>query len=114
MKRKILFTQLLSLILILWTTSCKTPANTTPTDNGSEPSNRTRTLGTVRATEDCGFFIEVNIGDVSHSLYPVNLDSKLQVDGMRLKFMYEQTAAKKPEHCPNFEPVKLSDVTPVR
>jgi hypothetical protein len=90
--------------------SCRT---TKQVDNGSgtEPM---RTIGTVRATEDCGYYIEVVVGDVAHSLSPVNLDARFQVDGMRLKFAYEDSKTKPPVSCPNFEPVTLDDVTPLR
>ncbi|HLP54043.1 MAG TPA: hypothetical protein VK151_03405 [Fluviicola sp.] len=83
-------------------------------DHGSAPSESNRVVGTVRSTDDCGFYIEYIQGDVAHSLYPTNLDAKFQVDGMRLKFAYEATKAKVPENCPNFEPVTVSDLTPLR
>jgi len=83
-------------------------------DNGSAPTEVERVIGTVRATDDCGFYIEYIKGDLARSLYPINLDAKFQVDGMRLKFAYEEAKAKAPENCPNFEPINVSDVTPVR
>lgn len=92
--------------------SCKTPQETV--DNGSAPTEENRWVGTVHSTEECGFYIEVIIGDVAHSLSPVNLDIKYQQDGMRIKFAYEKYAAKPPEACPNFEPVQVADVTPLR
>ncbi|MES2555338.1 MAG: hypothetical protein V4604_04255 [Bacteroidota bacterium] len=83
-------------------------------DHGSAPSESTRIVGTVHATDDCGFYIEYIQGDVARSLYPINLDAKFQVDGMRLKFAYEEAKAKAPENCPNFQPINVSDVTPLR
>lgn len=83
-------------------------------DNGSAPSESNRVVGTVRATDDCGFYIEYIQGDLARSLYPINLDAKFQVDGMRLKFAYEEAKAKAPENCPNFQPINVSDVTPLR
>lgn len=83
-------------------------------DHGSDPSDVVRIVGTVRATDDCGFYIEYIQGDVARSLYPINLDAKFQVDGMRLKFAYEEAKAKAPENCPNFHPITVSDVTPIR
>lgn len=83
-------------------------------DHGSAPSESNRVVGTVRTTDDCGFYIEYIQGDVMRSLYPVNLDAMFQVEGMRLKFAYEDTKAKVPENCPNFQPVSVSDVTPLR
>jgi hypothetical protein len=99
-------------MLALVAASCRTPEKTV--DNGSAPTEENRVVGTVHSTEECGFYIEVVVGDVAHSLSPVNLDMKYQEDGMRIKFAYEKYAAKPPAACPNFEPVQVADVTPLR
>jgi hypothetical protein len=104
----------LLIIALLLAGSCKTMKEKDPVDNGSEQNAVKRTLGTVRKTDDCGFYIEVLIGDLAHSYYPTNLAAKFQVDGMRLKFTWKQAKAKPPKDCPNFEPVEVSDVTAVR
>ena len=101
-------------ILLISITSCKVVKDKEPVDNGSTPVEVSRTVGTVRMTDDCGFYIDVFIGDVAHSYFPTNLDAKFQVDGMRLKFAYKVAAIKPPVNCPNFEPVTLNDVTPIR
>lgn len=97
--------------------SCRTPKEQEEqvvVDHGSEPTTAVHISGTVRVTDDCGAYIEVIQGDVAHSFYPVNLDSRYQVDGIRLKFQYETSATKPPVACPNFEPITVSDVTPLR
>lgn len=99
--------------------SCRTPKEQEPiseevVDHGSEPVNLDHISGTVRVTDDCGAYIEVIKGDVAHSYYPVNLDSRYQVEGMRLKFAFELSKTKPPVACPNFEPITVSDVTPLR
>lgn len=98
--------------IVLVAASCKTPKETV--DNGSTPTEENRSVGTVHSTEECGFYIEVIVGDVAHSLSPVNLDMKYQQDGLRIKFAYEKYASKPPVACPNFEPVEVADVTPLR
>lgn len=104
----------LLVLILLMTGSCKLMKHKEPVDNGSAPTTVKRTVGTVRSTEDCGFYIEVIVGDLAHSYSPVNLDAKFQVDGMRLKFAWEVSKTKPPKDCPNFEPVTVSDVTPLR
>jgi hypothetical protein len=100
-------------MLALAAVSCKTPEETV-VDNGSVPTEENRVIGTVHSTGECGFYIEIIVGDVTHSLSPVNLDMKYQEDGMRIKFAYEKYASKPPAACPNFEPVQVADVTPLR
>lgn len=114
MKRKHLLSSGILTVVLLALSSCKTPQAAQVIDNGSAPSESNRTVGTIRNTDDCGYYIEVFVGDVSHSYSPVNLDAKFQVDGMRIKFAYEVSATKPPQNCPNFEPVSVSDVTPLR
>jgi len=104
----------LSAILLISMGSCKVVKDKDPIDNGSTPTEVSRTVGTVRMEDNCGFYIDVFIGDVAHSYYPINLDAKFQVDGMRLKFGYEVSTTKPPVNCPNFEPVTLNDATPIR
>lgn len=94
--------------------SCKPVKEAGQVDHGSGSGAAERVIGTVRATEDCGYYIEYLVGDVSHSLGPVNLEEKFQVDGMRIKFAYEASGTKPPRNCPNFEPVTVNDVTPLR
>lgn len=107
----------LALIAVCLFASCglfKNNDNPDPVDNGSDPTEIERTVGTIRSTEDCGFYIEIVKGDLMRSLYPVNLDAKYQVDGMRIKFLWEEAKAKAPDACQNFEPVNVTEVTPVR
>lgn len=99
--------------------SCRTPKEQEPIkeeaiDHGSAPVNLDHISGTVRVTDDCGAYLEVIQGDVAHSYYPVNLDERFQIDGMRLKFAFEVSKTKPPVACPNFEPITISDVTPLR
>lgn len=99
--------------------SCRTPKNVEENgketvDHGSEPVNLDHISGTVRLTDDCGAYLEVIQGDVAHSYYPVNLDERFRVEGMRLKFAFEISKTKPPVACPNFEPITISDVTPLR
>jgi hypothetical protein len=114
MKRNLILSGSLLAMILLAVSSCKTPQTAQVVDNGSAPSESDRTVGTIRNTDDCGYYIEVFVGDVSHSYSPVNLDAKFQVDGMRIKFAYQVSATKPPQNCPNFEPVSVSDVTPLR
>lgn len=102
------------IMALLLVGSCKTMKEKETVDNGSAPNTEKRTLGTVRNTDDCGFYIEVFVGDLAHSYYPVNLDEKYKVDGMRLKFAWKAAKAKPPKDCPNFEPIEVSDVTAIR
>lgn len=104
----------LALIAACLLASCGLFKNKETVDNGSEPVTVDRTVGTVRHIEECGFYIEVVQGDLMRSLYPLNLDAKYQSEGMRIKFVWEEGKGKAPADCQNFEPVSVSEVTPLR
>lgn len=74
-----------------------------------------RIIGTVHTSEtECPVFIEaIEKGD-TFTLYPINLDDRFKVDGMRLKFAYHAVKAPQPSTCNTNIAAELSDVTPLR
>ena len=115
MKRKLFF-NLSVAMLALAAGSCRPVKDAEPpyVDHGSAPSEAERVSGTVTFSEECGYSIQVVQGDVLRTYFPVNLDDKYKVDGMRVKFAFEQVNEKPPKECPDLIVISVSDFTPLR
>lgn len=74
-----------------------------------------RIIGTVHTSEtECPVYIEAIEKEDTFKIYPINLDERFKVDGMRLKFAYHAVKAPQPASCNTNIAAELIDVTPLR
>jgi len=85
-------------------------------DTTTESGERIRIVGTVHISDTgCKLYIDAKENDGSlFKLYPENLDSRFQVEGMFLKFYYDKTESELPTDCDAKISATLTDVTPLR
>lgn len=58
------------------------------------------TVGIVHISEtDCPFHIDAKLKDGAVTLYPVNLDDKFKVNGLKIKFTYQISRGSMPSGC---------------
>lgn len=76
----------------------------------------TRLVGKVRIGErdGCPFYLETYEDGRSLTMYPVNLDDKFKIEGVKIKFDYTPSRAMQPENCSVDKVVSLNNVTPLR
>jgi hypothetical protein len=74
-----------------------------------------RVLGIVHLSDQgCGVTIDVTEGEKTFNCYPVNIEDKYKVEGMKLKFFYEMSKAQQPEGCDVDLVISISDVAVMR
>lgn len=110
---KIVSLGLLSSLLIVQF-ACKTPKTTETNEDPSDQITQERIVGIVRKSNECGFYIEGTSEEKKVLYMPDNLESKFQVEGMKLKFGYKPSTTKLEKKCEDFKPVLISDVDPLR
>lgn len=93
--------------------SCHALKEVTP-GNGSSPSETDRMVGTIRKSKECGFYITVAQGDTASIYFPVNLEDKFKVAGMKVKFASKPEKTPPPPDCPDLIVITVSDLTPLR
>lgn len=106
--------------VLLGMVSCKTEeeaVTTTVEEQVEEPMEVTnRLVGIVHVSEEgCPVEIEakMNSGEML-ALYPIDLEDKYKVEGMRIRFTYAVSRAPQPDGCSADMTVSLSDVTRLR
>lgn len=71
-------------------------------------------VGTVHVGhKECPLYIETKEEDMIVKMYPVNLDEKLQIDGIKIQFSYHPSKARQPENCAVDKVVALDNVSQV-
>jgi hypothetical protein len=73
-----------------------------------------RIVGIVVTSDECPVYIDATEDGNSIRIFPINLDERFKVNGMRLKFDYKEVTEKIPLNCTADKVVELNDVTPVR
>ena len=96
-----------------------TEETTEVTENSEEeiPSNEGnyRIIGIVHVSEtDCPVYIEAQEENETVNYYPVNLEEKYKVEGMKIKFDYTWSKAPQPENCDVDKAIQVNDVTIMR
>lgn len=75
-------------------------------------------LGTIKLGDACGTLIEINHtdgnGDRKELIRPMNLESKFEIEGLRLKFRYTLNTQKKTKTCNAYICVDLLEQYAVR
>ena len=72
-------------------------------------------VGTVHLSDTgCPYYIEANINKAIRLLYPINLEEKFKVEGLKIKFRYGRSKAPSPENCLDYTVVSVWDITPYR
>lgn len=100
-------------------TSCKIGAEIVDAEDQVEESAETvedlKVVGLVHISETgCPFFIEALTEDGTLKMYPINLDDKFKVNGLKLKFEYHVVKASQPAECDTDIAVELIDPTAYR
>lgn len=105
---------------LLGMVSCKTEeeaVTTTIEEQVEKPAELTnRLVGIVHISEEgCPVEIEakMNSGEMM-ALYPIDLEDKYKVEGMRIRFTYAASKAPQPAGCSAKMTISLSDVTRLR
>lgn len=109
-------TIILSLILAS-TFACKSSKETVQTEEKpmSDKTETYRTLGTVHLnSKGCPFTIDIEEDGIKKSLYPISLEDKFKVEGLRLRFVYALSRAPQPKDCKCDHVVTLTDVSAIR
>ena len=114
MKQKRLRPALFLLVCMFALHACHTTKEATTIDNGSSPSETNRMVGTIEESGECGFYIHVAQGEATRSYFPVNLEDKFKVAGMRVKFASKPVEVPPPQACPDLIVITVSDLTPIR
>jgi len=84
------------------------------TDDNSLSQVDAMTVGTVHVGQkECPLFIETKEEDMIVTMYPINLDEKLQIDGSKIKFSYHPSKARQPENCAVDKVVALENVSQI-
>ncbi len=87
--------------------------NKTEEQNSTELENRV--IGIVHVSEsDCPVYIEAKLTDHAVNMFPINIEDKYKVEGMKIKFTYELSRGAQPENCDVDMVVSLSDVALMR
>lgn len=111
---KVIMKSVLFIAYLVISTACASQKEiTAPVDNVSiENSEQDKMLtGTVRVSDrGCPLFLEVYENGKLITMYPVNLDEKLKIDGTRIKFSYIPSRAMQPEKCLVDKVVSLVEV----
>lgn len=100
--------------------SCKTGENAVEdvidvTDTPEETVIDTRVLGTVHVSDTgCPVYIEAVTETGKLKMYPVNLEDKFKVEGLRLKFNYNPVKVSQPEGCITDITVEVVDPAAIR
>jgi len=64
------------------------------------PSDDLMTKATVKVNSTgCVLYLEAEENGEKVSMYPVNLDDKLKIDGLVIRFTYHPSKAMQPENC---------------
>lgn len=80
-----------------------------------EKSENYRIIGTVVMNEgNCPIYIQATDENKVIRMYPMNLEAKYKVDGMKLKFAYERSRGAQPEECNIDMVISMHDVTLMR
>lgn len=102
---------------ILLTTACtihKKNVDHVISDDNSLSQEEAMMIGTVHVGhKECPLFIETKEADIVVTMYPVNLDEKLQIDGIKIKFSYHPSKARQPENCAVDRVVALENVSQI-
>lgn len=69
-------------------------------------------LGVVQIL-DCGVTIQITSGDTKSTVSPINLDSKFQVNNLRLKLRFKQVD-ERASGCMEFQAIEITEVFAVR
>lgn len=69
-------------------------------------------LGVVQIL-DCGVTIQIISGDTKSTFSPINLDSKFQVNNLRLKLRFKQVD-ERASGCMEFQAIEITEVFAVR
>lgn len=81
----------------------------------AETVEDTRVIGLVHTSPTgCPYFIEAKTDDGPLKMYPINLEDKFKVDGLRLKFNYNVVKASQPAGCDTDIAVELIEPTAYR
>jgi len=88
----------------------ETEVSTETTETGAA-----RVVGVVHISEEgCLVTVAMTEGDKTLNCYPVNIEDKYKVEGMVLKFFYEESRAQQPENCDVDLVISISDVAVMR
>jgi hypothetical protein len=72
-------------------------------------------LGVIDMTKSCGPTIEISNGTTKKSYYPINLDPKFQINGMRVKLTYRKLSEDRVAiGCKEFEAIEINEIFAVR
>lgn len=111
---KILLFLISTLVVMSCCTSKEATLNTAnnPVD---EVVQDNRIVGKVRINDTaCLVYIEAFEDGKMVNMYPVNLEEKLKIDGIKIKFEYVPSRAMQPENCVVDKVVALNNVTELR
>ncbi|WP_430406808.1 hypothetical protein [Fluviicola sp.] len=109
-------------IVGLMIVSCHTPKKMVEEQPKIEPQKETNQvpadknevfyLGLVQIL-DCGVTIQITSGETKNTVSPINLDSKLQVNNLRLKLKFKQVD-ERASGCMEFQAIEITEVFAVR
>lgn len=113
----------ISLIILLGLmVSCHTPKKVVEEQPKTDPEKETNQvpvdknevyyLGLVQIM-DCGVTIQISSGDTKSTVSPINLDSKFQVNNLRLKLRFKQVD-ERASGCMEFQAIEIIEVFAVR
>lgn len=76
------------------------------------PVSEVYCLGVVQIL-DCGVTIQITSGETKSTFSPINLDSKFQVNNLRLKLRFKQVD-ERASGCMEFQAIEITEVFAVR
>lgn len=85
-----------------------------PVSDQTFPQTGTEIVGTVVYQKFCPIYILADVNNETVKLHPTNLDTRFQVDGMKIKFNYKVTKATMPSECNFKAAVEVSNVKSVK
>lgn len=82
------------------------------TDQNPNTGSENYSLGEVQIL-DCGVVIQISSGETRDKYVPINLDSKFQIDKLRLKLKFK-ALDEKATVCSEFKAIEITEVFAVR
>lgn len=82
------------------------------TNQAPADKNEIYYLGVVQIM-DCGVTIQITSGDTKSTVSPINLDSKFQVNNLRLKLRFKHLD-ERATGCMEFQAIEITEVFAVR